>query len=33
VFSGDDAQGGFELDPSLTSRLSDLQLPVEFDIY
>jgi hypothetical protein len=33
VFSGKDAQGGFGLDPTLTGRLSNLGLPVEFDIY
>jgi hypothetical protein len=33
VFSGEDAQGGFALEPSLTRRLSDLQLTVEFDVY
>jgi hypothetical protein len=33
VFSGEGAQGGFALEPSLTRRLSDLQLAVEFDLY
>jgi hypothetical protein len=33
VFSGDDAQGGFTFEPSLSRRLADLQLPVVFDIY
>jgi hypothetical protein len=33
VFSAKDAQGGFVLEPSLSRRLSDLRLPVVFDIY
>jgi hypothetical protein len=32
VFSGVDAQGGFSLEPSVSRRLGELQLPVVFDI-
>ena len=33
LFSGDDAQGGFTIEPSLSQRLSDLQLAVAVDVY
>ena len=33
VFSGNDAQGGFTLEPSLLRRLADLDLEVVFDLY
>ena len=33
VFSGEDAQGGFVLDPELNRRLADLALDVVFDVY
>jgi hypothetical protein len=33
VFSGVDAQGGFQLDPVLMRRLADLDLRITFDVY
>lgn len=33
IFSGDDGQGGFVIQPSLSDRLARLRLPVAFDIY
>ena len=33
LFSGNDAQGGFTIEPSLSKRLSDLQLAVAVDVY
>jgi hypothetical protein len=33
VFSGDDAQGGFELDEQLLRRLAALEVAVVFDVY
>jgi hypothetical protein len=33
VYSGQDAQGGFNLEPALLRRLGDLDLPVIFDLY
>ena len=33
VFSGNDAQGGFTLEPALLRRLADLKLEVVFDLY
>jgi Domain of unknown function (DUF4279) len=33
IFSGDDGQGGFVIEPSLSKRLSRLRLTVAFDIY
>jgi hypothetical protein len=33
VFSGDGAQGGFTIEPSLSQRLSDLQIAVGVDVY
>jgi Domain of unknown function (DUF4279) len=33
IFSGVDAQGGFELGPALVRRLADLDLRITFDIY
>jgi Domain of unknown function (DUF4279) len=33
VFSGEDAQGGFSLEPALLRRLADLDLLVVFDLY
>jgi hypothetical protein len=33
VFSGEDAQGGFNLEPDLLRRLADLHLPMIFDLY
>jgi hypothetical protein len=33
VFSGDGAQGGFELDGALLRRLADLDVVVVFDVY
>ncbi len=33
LFSGDDAQGGFTIDPKLSGRLAALSLPVGFDVY
>jgi hypothetical protein len=33
VFSGEDAQGGFILEPALLRRLADLDLPIMFDLY
>jgi hypothetical protein len=33
LFSGDGATGGFIISPGLSTRLADVQLPVDFDIY
>jgi hypothetical protein len=33
VFTGDGAQGGFDLDEGLLRRLADLEVVVVFDIY
>jgi hypothetical protein len=33
LFSSDGAQGGFTIEPSLSQRLSDLQLAVGIDVY
>jgi hypothetical protein len=33
LFSGDDAQGGFTIEPTLSARLAELRLPVSIDIY
>ena len=33
IFSGDDGQGGFVIEPSLSDRLARFRLPVVFDIY
>jgi hypothetical protein len=33
VFSGENAQGGFMLEPGLLGRLADLDLPLVFDLY
>jgi hypothetical protein len=33
LFSGDGAQGGFTIEPGLSARLANLQLPLDLDIY
>jgi len=33
IFTGDDAQGGFPLEPALSRRLAELELTVTFDVY